>query len=178
MITIPLFPSIACVLATVLLFSTNVSAEPSEDGLHKQPWFETTFNDIPEDIAEAYADGKRLVIFIEQRGCIYCAKLHSEVLSDPEVAELFKEHSLAVQFNVHGDEQLSDTDGQQLSEKEAMRKWRIGYTPTILFMPKHIAEDESKHTAQLAVASLQGKIDKETVIQLFDKLSQQAEKLP
>ena len=76
-----------------------LAAEMGEDGLHKQPWFSVTFRDVGEDLADAKDEGKRLALIFEQRGCVYCAKLHKEVLSRPEVAEvhLRKFHGGAVQ---------------------------------------------------------------------------------
>jgi len=46
------------------------AAELGVDGLHKQPWMRDTFRDLREDLAEANAEDKRLVLFFEQRGCI------------------------------------------------------------------------------------------------------------
>jgi thioredoxin-related protein len=54
------------------------SAEVGEDGLHKQDWFALTFRDVAEDIEAARDEGKRLVMIFEQRGCIYCAKMHEK----------------------------------------------------------------------------------------------------
>ena len=34
-----------------------------DDGLHKQPWMRDTFKDLREDLGEANAEGKRLVLF-------------------------------------------------------------------------------------------------------------------
>ena len=45
-----------------------------DDGLHKTDWMRDTFKDMGEDLAEANAEGKRLMVIIEQRGCIYCAR--------------------------------------------------------------------------------------------------------
>ena len=66
------------------------SVEVGEDGLHKQDWFALTFRDVAEDIEAAKEEGKRLVLIFEQRGCIYCAKMHETLLSDPEVADYIK----------------------------------------------------------------------------------------
>ena len=62
-----------------LLIAASVlpaAAELGDDGLHKEDWFTITFRDMAEDIEAAKADGKRLAVIFEQRGCIYCAKMH------------------------------------------------------------------------------------------------------
>ena len=74
---------IAAVLASVMAFAAG-AVEMGDDGLHKQPWMRDTFKDLGEDLAEANAEGKRLVLFVEQIGCLYCKKMHEEVFSDPE----------------------------------------------------------------------------------------------
>ena len=55
------------------------AATVGDDGLHIQPWIRDTFKDLQEDLDEANAEGKRLAIFFEQRGCIYCTKMHESV---------------------------------------------------------------------------------------------------
>jgi len=67
------------------------AAEIGEDGLHKQKWFSTSFRDVAEDLTDAAAAGKRLVLIFEQRGCIYCKKLHKEVFSDKKISDYTQE---------------------------------------------------------------------------------------
>ena len=79
---------------TALAFSaTGLWAETiGDDGLHKQSWMRDTFKDLQEDLAEANAEGKRLVLFFEQRGCIYCAKMHKEVFSRENVSNYIEDN--------------------------------------------------------------------------------------
>ena len=65
-----------------------------DDGLHKSPWMRDTFKDLSEDLEEANAEGKRLMVIIEQRGCIYCEKMHTEVFPNPTIADYIDEHFL------------------------------------------------------------------------------------
>ena len=73
--------------ATALLLALPVHAADvaplGDDGLHKPTWLRDTFKDMREDLAEANAEGKRLMIIFEQRGCIYCKEVHEVVLADP-----------------------------------------------------------------------------------------------
>ena len=75
--------------ALILIGFTAQATEIGEDGLHKQPWFAVTFKDMQEDLTDAGDAGKRLAVIFEQRGCIYCRKLHEEVFSDPEISGLY-----------------------------------------------------------------------------------------
>jgi thioredoxin-related protein len=136
-----------------------------DDGLHKEDWFSITFRDIREDIATAAEEGKGLALIIEQRGCIYCKKVHEEILSDPEVRDYIKANYKIVQYNLYGDEEVVDLDGDVLTEKTAARKWGIAFTPTILFMPEEAGEDLD--TRQAAVATMPGAFQKGTFLDMF-----------
>lgn len=150
------------ILATI---SPAFAAQLGDDGLHKEPWFSVTFKDVAEDIATATAEGKRLAIIIEQRGCIYCKEMHEKVFSDPEVSDYIKEHYMVVQYNMFGDEEVTDTDGESLTEKQIMRKWRVVFTPTIIFMPEEV--DGTLDTMQAAVEVMPGAFGKWTSLNMF-----------
>jgi len=138
--------------ALALLMALPVAAaELGDDGLHKQPWMRDTFKDLREDLGEANAEGKRLVLFFEQRGCIYCSKMHEEVFSDPEVSAYIAENYFVVQLNLHGDIEVTDFDGQVLSEKDMARKWRVMFTPSVVFLPEEVPEGQNALEASVAV---------------------------
>jgi thioredoxin-related protein len=141
------------------------SAEIGEDGLHKQDWFALTFRDVAEDIEAAREEGKRLVMIFEQRGCIYCAQMHEKLLADPEVADFIKAHFKVVQYNMFGDEEVTDLDGEVLTEKTAARKWGFVFTPTIMFMPEEVPD--GKTAAEAAVATMPGAFGKWTFLNMF-----------
>ncbi len=155
--------------SAVLLFLTPLAmpfaAEIGEDGLHKQPWMALTFKDMAEDLQAAKDDGKRLAIIFEQRGCIYCKKLHEEVFSDPDVAAYIKANFVVVQMNLFGDEEVTDFDGEALSEKEMAGRWGVLFTPTILFMPDELPDAGT--AAQAAVSTMPGAFGKGTTLHMF-----------
>jgi len=141
------------------------SAEVGEDGLHKKPWFAVTFKDVAEDIADARDQGKRLAMIFEQRGCIYCRQLHEGPLSDPQVADFIKENFVVVQYNLFGDEEVTDIDGTALPEKDMAKRWGVVFTPTILFMPEEVPEDGT--AAAASVATMPGAFGKWTTLNMF-----------
>lgn len=141
------------------------AVELGDDGLHKQPWFATTFRDIAEDLAAAKAEGKRLALIFEQRGCTYCRQVHENVLSDPEVRDFIKSNYMVVQYNLYGDEEVKDLDGEALTEKTAARKWRVSFTPTIFFLPEKA--DGTKDVGQSTVAVMPGAFRKGTFLDMF-----------
>lgn len=152
--------------AMLLLPAVAVSAEIGDDGLHKEPWFANTFRDVAEDIQTAKAEGKRLAIVFEQRGCIYCRAMHEKLLSDPEVADYIKANYMVVQYNMFGDTEVTDLDGEDLTEKTAARKWGYVFTPTIVFLPEDVPEGETT-VAKAAVATMPGAFGKWTFLNMF-----------
>src|SRR6056300_113909 len=112
-------------LTVLMLLAFAVSAQAAElgdDGLHKTSWMRDTFKDLREDLNEAQDEGKRLAIIFEQRGCVYCSKMHKEVFPRPELADYISDNFFVVQLNLHGDTEVTDFDGEVLSEKAAARK--------------------------------------------------------
>jgi len=153
-------------LAALAAFSAHAwSSEIGEDGLHKEDWFALTFRDVADDIAAAKEEGKRLVMIFEQRGCIYCAKMHETLLSDPEVSDFIKANFKVVQYNMFGDEEVTDLDGEVLTEKTAARKWGYVFTPTLVFLPEEVPE--GKTAAEAAVATMPGAFGKWTFLNMF-----------
>lgn len=90
------------VAAAVLALAASAQAEVGDDGLHVAPWIEETFLDLREDLAEATANGQRLMVMIEQRGCIYCTRMHEEVWVVPDIQQMLEDAFYVVRINMHG----------------------------------------------------------------------------
>ncbi len=131
------------IILIFLYFITPIyvfSEEIGDDGLHKQIWMRDTFKDLREDLNEANMEGKRLVLMFEQRGCIYCSKMHNDVYSRDDISSYIEENFYVVQLNLHGDLEVTDFDGEVLSEKEMARKWNILFTPTVLYLSREVED--------------------------------------
>ena len=157
--------SVVLAIALMAAGSVAAAAEIGEDGLHKEEWFTITFRDIAEDIQTAKAEGKRLALIYEQRGCIYCREVHEKLLTDPEVRDYIKANYMVVQYNMFGDEEVIDLDGDVLTEKTAARKWGYLFTPTIVFLPEDAPKDKS--VGEAAVAIMPGAFGKGTFLNMF-----------
>ncbi|WP_138934752.1 thioredoxin family protein [Roseovarius arcticus] len=153
------------VLILTLLPAFAVAATLGDDGLHKEDWMRDTFKDLSEDLAEANAEGKRLVIMVEQRGCIYCDKMHKEVFSRDDVASYIRDNFFVVQVNLHGDTEMTDFDGETLTEKQATRKWGLLFTPSILFLPEEVEDGATAQSA--SVALMPGAFGAGTTLDMF-----------
>ena len=152
-------------LTAVFLGNMAAAATVGDDGLHIQPWIRDTFKDLQEDLDEANADGKRLAIFFEQRGCIYCTKMHESVYPDPELSDYIDENFFVIQLNLHGDLEVIDFDGDTLTEKQIARKWGILFTPSVIFLPEKVEEGQT--AIQSAVAMMPGAFSRGTTLDMF-----------
>ncbi|WP_299029662.1 thioredoxin family protein [uncultured Sulfitobacter sp.] len=156
---------VACA-ALLMCVTGALAASLGDDGLHKAPWMRDTFKDMSEDLAEANSEGKRLMVIVEQRGCIYCKKMHEEVFPLPEIAEYISENFFVVQINMFGDVEVTDFDGETLPEKEMVKKWGALFTPMILFFPTEVGDDVS--ASQAAVAQMPGAFGRYTTFNMLN----------
>jgi thioredoxin-related protein len=139
-------------LAAAAAFAAGAAwGQVGDDGLHDAPWLHETFKDLREDLAEANANGQRFAVIIEQRGCIYCREMHEEVFVDPEIEGMLTEDYFFVRIDMYGATDVTDFDGETMSESEAVRRWRTLFTPTILFFPEQVPEDRTAIEAAVAV---------------------------
>lgn len=156
----------ALVALAVIVAQPLGAVTMGDDGLHKEPWMRLTFKDLREDLADANAEGKRLMILIEQRGCIYCKEMHENVFSDPEVKKLIEDNYFVIQINMFGDTEVTDFDGTELPERDMVNRWGAMFTPTMIFLPEEVPEGET--AAQAAVAIMPGAFAKGTTSALFE----------
>lgn len=138
-------------LPALLLALPAAAVEMGEDGLHKPGWLRETFKDLREDFSEAEAEGKRLLLIVEQRGCLYCQDMHEKTFTDPRVKALLEDTYFPVQINLHGATEIVDLDGETLSERAAARKWGILFTPTMILLPPEVSLETPAATQAVAV---------------------------
>ncbi|WP_299706742.1 thioredoxin family protein [uncultured Tateyamaria sp.] len=160
-----MFRLIALLIALCLTIPA-MAAELGDDGLHKAPWMRDTFKDLTEDLDEANAEGKRLMVLVEQRGCIYCKKMHEEVFVIPEISQYIEDNFFVVQINMFGDVEVTDFDGTVLPEKDMVKRWGALFTPSIYFFPEEVGDDVV--ATQAAVANMSGAFGRWTTFNMLN----------
>lgn len=150
----------AAAVSPALVGSRTSSAaealELNDDGLHAEPWFHQSFLDLKDDLVEAAAAGKHLVVFWEQRGCPYCGEMHRVNLADRETIAYIRAHFVALQLNLHGSREVTDFDGKAYEERKLAERWRINFTPTLTFFPADVTKVEGKSGREAEAWRLQG----------------------
>lgn len=105
-----------------------------EDGIYHYDWYHQSFLELEDDIHEARADGKFLMVKFDQKGCIYCEQVALEIFSEPAINQFVRDNFVVVQLNLFGGRDVTDLDGTVLAENEMAKRWGVIFTPTIYFV--------------------------------------------
>lgn len=138
-----------------------------EDGIYHQNWFMQSFFDLREDFADAKKQGKRLAVIFEQRGCIYCTKMHTEVLAKRYINDYVRENFAVIQFDIWGSREVTDFDGSKMPEKKLAERWGVMFTPTVVFFKDSIDDLKGQWGQPLEVARMNLGIGAGTFYDMF-----------
>ena len=144
--------------------------EPTKepDGLYRQSWFHLSFLNLEDDFAEAKAAGKRFAVIFEQRGCPYCIKLHTEVLSQRYINDYVGQNFTILQLDLWGAREVTDFDGKVFSERALAERWGVIFTPTVVFFKDDLAGLDGKWGRELeAIERLPLSYGRDTFYDLF-----------
>jgi thioredoxin-related protein len=131
----------------------------TDDGLYTQPWFLQSFLEYPDDLQAAADKGKRFAVLWELRGCPYCKQLHLVNFAKPEIESFIKARFEILQLNIGGSREVTDFDGEKLSEKQMAQKYGVRYTPTLQFFPETAAGLGPKPPREREVARSVGYVE-------------------
>ena len=120
--------------------SWTVSAEEAtllpgmvNPGYHEQPaWFKVSFLDIREDVEEAAAQDKRLMVYFYQDGCPYCERLLETNFGLRDIASKTQATVDVISINMWGDREVTGLDGRLTTEKQFAEDLKVMFTPTLL----------------------------------------------
>ncbi|KEO51648.1 thioredoxin family protein [Thioclava indica] len=139
-----IFTLMAGVAAAGLLpKAVRAEAVMGDGGLYQQSFFHDSFLDLGDDLNEAAAEGKGLIVLFEQRGCPYCREMHLVNFQRRELIELINASFIVVQLDLWGARAVVDFDGEALEERALAQKWFVNFTPTqILIPPQNAGADD------------------------------------
>lgn len=108
-------------------------AQLDEELVHPD-WFALSFLDLPGDLREAVAAGKRgLIVYFGQRFCPYCQALMQADFGRPDIETFTRRHFDVVAVNIHGNRPVTDMAGVETTERELAEREGAEFTPTLLF---------------------------------------------
>ena len=100
----------------------------------KPAWFANSFLDIREDVSEAAAAGKRVILYFYQDGCPYCQKLLDTNFALRETEKKTRTRFEVIAINMWGDREVTGFDAEVTTEKAFAKSLRVMFTPTLLFL--------------------------------------------
>ncbi len=129
-----------CVLLWVI-FTAGVQAKQESElaaglvnpGYHDKPaWFKESFLDLNDDVAEAAAHNRRVLLYFYQDGCPYCKKLLEDNFGQRSIAAKTRNYFDVIAINIWGDREIT-VGAETFSEKQFAEALKVQYTPTLLF---------------------------------------------
>ena len=97
-------------------------------------WFTESLLEMRDEVRDAAAQGKRVMLYFGQDGCPYCTTLMRTNFSQRAIVEKTRRHFVAIALNLWGDREVAWVDGRRLTEKALGRELRVQFTPTLLFL--------------------------------------------
>ncbi|HYQ73427.1 MAG TPA: thioredoxin fold domain-containing protein [Gammaproteobacteria bacterium] len=102
--------------------------------VEKPDWFVNSFLDIREDVREAAAVDRRVLLYFYQDGCPYCKKLLDTNLALKATETRMREDFAVIAINMWGDREVTGFGGESTTEKAFAKSLRVMFTPTLLFL--------------------------------------------
>jgi thioredoxin-related protein len=116
--------------AASLQFDDAPLAEP----LEHPAWFKQSFLELPEDLRQAAAAGKRgIAVYFGQRRCPYCKMLLEHNFGQPDIEAYTRQHFDVIAVDIWGVQELTDIDGKVLTEREFALREGTNFTPSLIF---------------------------------------------
>ena len=84
-------------------------------------WFTASLLHLPDDVAEAAREGKRVMLYFGQDGCPYCKRLIEVNWREPRIADKMRRRFVSLAINIWGDREVTWTDGRTMTEKQLAR---------------------------------------------------------
>ncbi len=98
-------------------------------------FFEQSFGNLKEELAQARAEGKHgVLVMFNDPDCPWCQKMKATVLSRPDIQEYYRRHFRNLHVDTRGDTVIVDFSGREMAEKDfAFKEHRVRATPVFIF---------------------------------------------
>ena len=97
-------------------------------------WFKVSFLELQDDLKEANAHGRQLMLFLHLDDCPYCARTLDENFRQGANKEFIEKHFDVIGLNIRGNREVQWFDGKMRTEMELAQMLKVYATPTILFI--------------------------------------------
>jgi len=97
-------------------------------------WFKISFLDLRDDLKEAAAAHKRVMLYFGQNGCTYCKRLMEVNFQSSPIVDKTRRNFDVIEINIVGSREVTGIDGKSETEKAFARRMKVGYTPTLIVL--------------------------------------------
>jgi thioredoxin-related protein len=183
----------AVVIAALMYSCTVMAAAPAEDAYsfidlptdyqdEHPDWFKASFFNLPEDLDDALASGKKgLIVYFGQKNCPYCQALIKDNLSKGDLVRYLRLNFEVVGLNAHSIEKITDMEGKTKPINEFAIAQKAQLTPTLLFYVKGrklALKLVGYHTPYKLRAALEYVVDEHYKTKRFGEYLEQADPPP
>lgn len=97
-------------------------------------FFDQSLGDFGEELDVARDEGKKgILLFFEMDECPFCARMKSTVLNRPDIQAFFRSQYLIFPVDIEGDLEITDFQGNPVTQKEFAKRNRVRATPVFAF---------------------------------------------
>ncbi|MGD2117799.1 MAG: thioredoxin fold domain-containing protein [Chromatiales bacterium] len=107
---------------------------PLAEPLTYPKWFKQSFLDLQEDLNESIENGKQgIIVYFGQKRCAYCRMLMDVNFGQKEIENYTREHFDLIPIDIWGVQEVTDTKGHVLTERDYSLREGTNFTPSLLF---------------------------------------------
>ena len=129
-------------LVAVTMLAQRSLAAQDDVGFPDQPlleplvlpdWFKLSFLDLREDLREANANHRGLIIYFGRHDCPYCKAQLEKNWGQQDIIRYTRAHFDVIAIDVLGNRSVTDFNGKELSEKQFAIASQAHFTPSLFF---------------------------------------------
>lgn len=123
----------------LLMLAALLMAAPTDarERLEYPEWFTQSFYDLPGDLDDAMARGKRgIALFFSAETCLHCVAMGRSTFQDPEIVQRLSGQFDVIPVDVFSDVEMVGLDGETIRARELSEQERATFTPTLLFVDR------------------------------------------
>lgn len=135
------------VISMFFMLTLNLSADENKKKLGKvlgiaevimPDYFKDSFLDFREDAEEASDAGKHMLVFVDLKGCPYCAKMLEDNFKTAEKdggnSEFIQKNFDSIHLDLKGSREVAFNEETTVTESDLAGALEVRFTPTLLFM--------------------------------------------
>jgi thioredoxin-related protein len=98
-------------------------------------WFKVSFLDLRDDLDEAIVEGKKgVIVYFSHKDCGYCeAMIEINFGRETDIVQYTREHFDVIPIDIWGSREVTDLEGNPLSERDFAIREKTNFTPAVIF---------------------------------------------